>query len=106
MSDPTVPELVRRLDDVVRSLERITANIDSNYLRRDVYEARHVSLRREVDSQLQAVKDDLRDVQEARKAEAAYRKQILAGFAVAILVMLVNLALATSNFIARVGAGG
>lgn len=101
VSDPTIPEVMRRLDEVTRSLDRITGNIEASYIRRDVYTVAHEALRREVDARLEAQSKDLKAVEEARQEDVKFRRQILAGAAVVIITVFINLALAVSNFVAR-----
>lgn len=104
MSDPTVPELMRRLEEVARSVERLVRTMETSYIRRDVYEAKHESIRAEFNGKVQDIYGDLQDMKEARQQDLAFRRQIMAGASVGIILLLVNLVIATSNFIARVGS--
>lgn len=105
MTDPSVPEIVRRIDELTRSLERIAATLESSYVRREVYEAKHEALRAYQDRETKELRGDIRELQDARKADAQFRRQIMAGAAVGLILLMVNLVLATSNFIARGGVG-
>jgi hypothetical protein len=51
--DITLGEVVRRLDDVSRQLASLAARLDETYLRKDVYEVKHVNLRNDVDEILE-----------------------------------------------------
>lgn len=102
-NDPTIAEVVRRLDEVARSVERVAATLESSYVRREVYEAKHEALRSWARQEFQDVRGDIGRIEEARKTDAAFRRQIMAGAAVGLILLLVNLVLATSNVLARGG---
>lgn len=112
MSDPTLPELMRRLDDITKSMDRLVSNLEVSYVRRDVYEVAHNALRREVTGQYETLRrevnakgreyeGDIQELKTARERDAAYRRQIMAGAAVGVILMLISLAFSASNFIAR-----
>jgi hypothetical protein len=103
VTDPTIAEVVRRLDDVTRSVERVAATLESSYVRREVYEAKHEALRSWARQEFNDVRGDITRIEEARKADQAFRRQIMAGASIGLILLLVNLVLATSNFIARAG---
>ena len=105
MTDPSIAELVRRLEDTSRAIERVATTLESSYVRREVYEAKHEALRAQQQQSIKEVADDVRDLQEARKTDAAFRRQIMAGAAVGLILLLINLVLATSNVMARGGLG-
>jgi hypothetical protein len=97
--------MVRRLDEIARSIERVMLTLETSYVRRDVYEAKHEAVRNELNGKVQDIYADLSDIKETRKADLAFRRQILAGASVGIILLLINLVIATSNFIARTAAG-
>jgi hypothetical protein len=99
--EPTNAELVRRLDDVARQVERIAATLEDKYVRVDVYKAKHDALRADIDGKVQDLYGDIRDIKTTRASDLAFRRQIMAGAAVGVILILVNLVIATSNFIAR-----
>lgn len=105
MSDPTLPELMRRLDEVSRRMEHLGRTMETSYVRRDVYEAKHDALKAEVAGKITELSGDLIDLRNARDKDQAYRRQIMAGAAVGLILLLVNLAIATSNFVSMGGAG-
>lgn len=51
--DITLGEVVRRLDDITRQLAGLADRLDETYLRKDVYEVKHVNLRHDVDEILE-----------------------------------------------------
>lgn len=105
MTDPTIAELVRRLDDVTRSVERVASTLEASYVRREVYDAKHEALKSRTDRDVNELRADIKRIEEERKADQAFRRQVMAGAAVGLILLMVNLVLATSNFIARGGVG-
>lgn len=115
MTDPTVSEIVRRLDEVTRSVERVASTLEASYVRREVYEARHEALKQAgaredqalksyFEQEIRDIRGDVTRIEDARKSDQQFRRQIMAGAAVGLILLLINLVLATSNFIARGGA--
>lgn len=102
MSDPTVPELVRRLDEIARSIERVIRTLETSYVRRDVYDAKHEAIRNEFNGKVQDLYAEIKDMKDARQQDVTFKRQIMAGAAVGIILILVNLAIATSNLV-RIG---
>jgi hypothetical protein len=103
VTEPSNAELVRRLEDVTRTVDRLATTLEGSYVRREVYEAKHEALRSQINSQVQDIYGDIKDIKDARASDLAFRRQIMAGVAVGIILSLVTLVVATSNFIARVG---
>lgn len=89
--EPSGAELVRRIEEVVRAVERLSSNLESSYLRKDVYDARHTSLRREIDQQILEVRGDVSDLQEAQKEQARFRRQVLAAVLAGLVLMVVQI---------------
>ncbi len=90
MTDPTPVEIVRRLDDVTQRLDRVSDRLEQGYVRKDLYDANRT-----------ADRDDVKDVIKRLDVADAFRKQIIAGCAVGVILLAVNLAIALSNFMAR-----
>jgi phage host-nuclease inhibitor protein Gam len=102
-SDPSASELLRRIEDVVRSVERLASTMEASYVRREVYEAKHEALRREVHSSVKDVADDIAEAKRLREKDADRWKQAMFTIGVAIVLLLIQGALTVSNFMARVG---
>lgn len=102
MNDPSIPELVRRLDDITRVIERVTSTLESSYLRKDVYDARHTALRREVEQKFTEVEGDVDDLRQLAREQAAFRRQILAGAIVGLILMVAQIFLVLT----RIPGGG
>ena len=98
MTEPTVAELVRRLDessrqirDLLEELRRDRATYEQIFVRRDVYEAHRTQ-------DVSAVED----IEERMRAAEAFRRQIMAGAAVQVIGVVIALAL----LVAGVRGGG
>jgi hypothetical protein len=78
--DPSMAELVRRIEEVVRTQERLSFTLESSYVRKEVYEARHEALRREYD-----------------EVNLAFRRQILAGVIVGIVLIVAQIIVVLSR---------
>jgi phage host-nuclease inhibitor protein Gam len=102
-SDPSAAELLRRIEDVVRSVERLASTMEASYVRREVYEAKHEALRREVHSSVKDVADDIADAKRLREKDADRWKQAMFTIGIAIVLLLIQGALTVSNFMARTG---
>lgn len=103
MTEPSTAELLRRLEDVVKSVERLSTTMEASYVRRDVYEARHEALRSRVDSEIKDIEDDVA-AQRAKLEKGEDRwKQAMFTFGGSLLLMLIPAAFAVSNFLARTG---
>jgi len=78
VTEPTMHEVVRRLDDVTRRLDTLVTSLEERYIPRREYELRVGELEK-----------DIKDHADARKAQsaeqAAFRRQVAAG---AILLLL------------------
>lgn len=126
-ADTSLPEVVRRLDEITRSVDRLVHTMEQSYVRRDVYDARHDALRSSVNGQVRdardlfsirmnaiesalngqmaGIRDDVSEIKKARDGELAFKRQILAGFALIVISTLITGAIALSNFVARGGFG-
>ena len=97
MSDPTPGEILRRLDEVTRSVERLASTLESSYVRREVYDAKHEALRAYTDSKAKELADDIADLNRHRSSEQAFRRQIVAGAAVGAILLILNLLFAING---------
>lgn len=104
MSDPTLAEVVRRLEDVARSVERVAATMEASYVRKEVYEAKHESLRSEMRSAVKDVADDVSDIKRVREKDSDRWKQAMFTTGVNLLMLLIIAAISVSNFMARGGS--
>lgn len=86
MSDePTLGELMRQVRDLVRQVRELVQEVRSDYVRKDLYEARHTALAKRV--------EDLEsEADEREKARLAFQRTVMAGIIVGVVVMLANLA--------------
>lgn len=103
MTDPSASELLRRIEDVVRSVERLASTMEASYVRREVYEAKHEALRNEVKSSIKDVADDVADAKRLREKDADRWKQAMFSIGLVIVGLLITGAFTVSNFMARAG---
>lgn len=96
-------ELVRRIEEVIRSVERLAATLEASYVRKEVYEARHEALRNEVRASIKDVDDDVADIKRVREKDADRWKQAMFAIGVNVVALLILGAFAVSNFMARTG---
>lgn len=103
MTDPSASELLRRIEDVVRSVERLASTMEASYVRREVYEAKHEALRNEVKSSIKDVADDVADAKRLREKDADRWKQAMFSIGLVIVGLLITGAFTVSNFMAQAG---
>lgn len=92
MSEPTLGEVLRRLEDVARRLE----SAEATYVRKDVYDARHNNVTRRLD----AIE---RDQEDREKAAETFRRQVLLLVLGISIPAVLSLLLAINNFLASGG---
>ena len=91
MSDPTPAELVRRIEDIANSIERLTSTLEQSYVRKDVYVAQREGDLASLRGEVKDVADDARDLKSKAERSETFRRQILAGAAVAFLSQVAQL---------------
>lgn len=105
---PTNGELVRRMEEVfgrlTQQLEALTGEIredrrvnERTYVRRDVYDAERAAdkaARRDLEK-------DIAALDESRKSDAAFRRQVLVSGAVLFITVLVAIVTNVANLLAR-----
>ncbi len=103
MSEPTLGEVLRRLDEVSRQMTLLAGEMRAEraenaqtYLRRDVFEARDKAT-------LQRLEDVERDNADKEKAAELFRRQIIVGLILAAVPAVLAMVLAVNNFIASGG---
>lgn len=103
---PTNAEIARRLDEAITQVRQLTATLESSYVRKDVYEARHEAIRREHAAGVKEVADDVAEIKRQRQDDANRWKQAMFTIGCAIILLLIQGALTVSNFMARTSGGG
>lgn len=98
MSDPTPAELVRRIEDVAKAMERLTSTLEQSYVRKDVYDAQRRGDNASLRSEIKDVTDDVRELKTRTERSDAFRRQIIAGIAVSFIGTLFTLFL-TLNYV-------
>jgi hypothetical protein len=102
--DPTLGEILRRLDDLSRQLIDLTREIKEDrttsaatYVRQDVYLAQ-----RHADAAVLAdIHGDIAAVREERKKDNDWRRQLNLALASLTITVLVSISLAIVNIVAR-----
>lgn len=107
MTDPSTAEIVRRIEELVRSVERLASTLETNYVRKDTHEASQRLMEARMESQrhaaeraTQAVADDAADLKRDRERDADWRRQLTAGLLTTALASLSGVAIAIFNLVA------
>lgn len=103
MSEPSLGEVMRRLEDVVGQMQAVTQRMDrqqeandKTFVRRDVYDARHTNLTRRLELME-------KETDEREKASDAFRRQAILVVISVALPAIIALLLAINNFLASGG---
>ena len=100
-SEPSIGEIVRRLDDITRRQNELFTALESTYVRKDNHD-----LAREADrAAVREVAGDMQAVVARLDKGENFRRQILAGASVGVILLVINLVLALSNFTAMKAGG-
>ena len=102
--EPTLSEVLWRLDEVSRQMTILAADLKNDYVRKDVYEARHNSMANRVAKAESEIKDVETELAEKDKAADNFRRQIFVGIILAAIPAVLGLLLALNNFLAAGGA--
>lgn len=79
--EPTLGEVIRRLDDTNRNLERLTQQL-ATFTPREVH-----------DMQIRGLQDQIDDLEEENRRAADFRRQVLLAAAIFILGAIVSISL-------------
>lgn len=101
--EPTLGEVMRQVRDLVQQVRDLVQEVRADYVRKDLYDARHEALRRQQEAAIKEVADDVAEVKKGREKDADRWKQAMFTIGVAILLLLIQGALTVSNFMARTG---
>lgn len=96
--DPTPGEIMRRLDELGRTMQQLAATLESSYVRREVYDAKHQALYSYVDAKVKENTDDIADLNRHRQSDQSFRRQIITGAAVGAILLVLNLLFAINGF--------
>jgi hypothetical protein len=84
--EPTLGEVMRRLEHVSTDLQRVTTELKNDYVPRREYELRFKN-----------VEGDVADINKAREVEGTFRRQVLLGLALTLLSSIGALVVALSG---------
>lgn len=94
MSDPSPTELLRRIEDLAKAMERIAATLEQSYVRKDVYDAQRAGDITSAKADVKDVADDVRDLKAKAEKADTFRRQIIAGAAIGVIAQLTQLFIA------------
>lgn len=104
MSEPTMGEVLRRLDEVSRQLLDLAGQMreDRNtaaatFVRQDVYQAQRIADQAVVAD----LNGDIRAVKKSHESDAGFRRQVWLTMGALAVTSLITVAIAIINFLAR-----
>lgn len=97
MSEPTLGEVLRRLDEVANTLTNLASRLDKDYVRKDVYGEWREAM-------AQRVKDIEAELDEKVRDATAFRRQIIVCLVGVGVPAVLAMVLAINNFLAAGGA--
>jgi len=95
--EPTPGEIMRQIQSLVRQVESLIKEVRLDYVRKEVYEAKHAGLTRRVD-QIEAtatreIEQLEKEVDERESKRQQFQRQIIAGVIVGVILMVGQTAL-------------
>lgn len=98
MSEPTLGEVVRRLDqiaaqqrDMLQEMRDDRQNMARTYMPRELYEARHASLRADLEARDAEMRSDIDELRKDRRDDEKHRRQQWSAIALIFLTALVSM---------------
>lgn len=85
--EPTVGELVRRFADIASRLDRITDRLESEFVRKETYDAHRDATK----AQITEARKDIADIETARSEDAKWRRTAAITLAVAAVGWLLTI---------------
>lgn len=82
--EPTLGEVMRQVRDLVQQVRDLVKEVRSDYVRKELYDARHANLTRRVD-------DIERDTETREKSRLDFQRQIVGGLIVGGILMLAQI---------------
>jgi hypothetical protein len=82
--EPTLGEVMRQVRDLVQQVRDLVKEVRSDYVRKELYDARHASLTRRVE-------EIERENEDNEKARLAFQRQIVGGVIVGVILMLAQI---------------
>lgn len=100
MSDePTLGEVMRQVQALVRQVESLVKEVRVDYIRKEVYDAKHTALIHRVNDIESEANERERKAEDREKARLAFQRQIIGGIIVGVFVLLVQTALTVALII-------
>lgn len=89
--EPTLGEVMRQVKDLVQQVRDLVREVREDYVRKEVYETRHIHINRRIDEVAQDLDDDRKEAREREKARLAFQRQIVAGLIIGTILMIAQL---------------
>lgn len=83
-AEPTLGEVMRQVRDLVQQVRDLVQEVRSDYVRKDLYDARHAGLTRRVD-------DLEREADERERDRKSFQRQVAAGVIIGLILMVANI---------------
>lgn len=104
MTDATPAEIMRRIDELVKTISDLVVQMREDrltnaqlYLRREFYEEARKSDQKDIGE----VAKDVEETQKEKKRNDDFKRTVALGFALFALTTIASLGLALTNFLAR-----
>ena len=81
--EPSAAEVMREVQRLVKQVEALVQEVRSDYVRKEVYDARHEAVRSRVG-------DLEREADEREKARQGFQRQVMAGALVGLILLAAN----------------
>jgi cell division protein FtsX len=104
VNEPTLHEVVRRLDDVVARLMDMAKRLENDRVaaaQTFVVRVAYDSDQRRIEDKFATIGRDISDIEQARKDDQGWRRQSSLTLAVAVVGWLVTVALAMTAYLTR-----
>lgn len=89
--EPSASEMMRRIEELVRQVRELVLEVRSDYVRKDLYDARHASLNRRVDDLERDLEAEEKTRVDAEKERKAFQRQVTAAVIAGVVLMLAQL---------------
>ena len=88
--EPTLGEVMRQVQALVRQVEALVKEVRLDYVRKDLYDARHAALTRRVEDVKSDVDEVKSEADERERNRQAFQRQVIGGLIVGVVMLLLN----------------
>lgn len=96
--EPTLGEVMRQVRALVDQVRDLVREVRTDYVRTDLYNARHNAVNQRVDELSKDLDEIKREASDREKARVAFQRQIVGGVLVGLVLMLVQLVVTALMF--------